>query len=310
MECVTMLRCSLSESEVAKGERLRNLHLKPVFWREYRVRQKPGGNGNGAVGAVTPAAAAASSSSSAQSHFQHPLQSSLHPHLMSLTVCFTTQAEGHLYHLPGHLRRPGKGCGVHKVATYPFTSPVMKTALESTMLHALTDTGLESYTLKSGYSTVLEAEKMDGRTNACPPRGYDGHGDEENPVCLVGLRPFLGARLLQVSQAHLILLARADDAQQPPQQQEQQQGENEWTMYSLLLPTPTEVHRDILQLASMNRAASPHGYFQLLCESHMILRTSLRQLSWQQAVGANGAKDRYAQTKEKLVQYHNNYLLQ
>ncbi len=174
------------------------------------------------------------------------------------------------------------------------------------MLHALTETGLESYTLKSGYSTVLEAEKVNGRTNACPPGGRGGglrgcddeDDDDDNPVCLVGLRPFLGARLLQVSQSHLVLLARPDDDGQPRLQDAAASDEG-WTMYSLSLPTPTEVHRDILQLASMNRVASPHGYFQLLCESHMILRTSLRQLSWQQAVGANGAKDKYAQTREK-----------
>ncbi len=109
MECVTLLRSSLTDSELQKGERLKNLHLKPVFWREYRVRQK-----GGATTATSPR----------QQHFQHPLQSSLHPHLMSVTACFTSQAEGHLYHLPGQIRRPGKGCGVIKVATYPFTSTV------------------------------------------------------------------------------------------------------------------------------------------------------------------------------------------
>ena len=179
---------------------------------------------------------------------------------------------------------------------------MQKIALEPTMLHALTETGLESYILKSGYSTVLEAEKIDGRSSACPPSGCGGDEDDENPVCLVGLRPFLGARTLQVAQGHLVLLASPDDHSQKQQEHPPDEAtgpEEDWTMYSLSLPTPTEVHRDILQLASMNRSASPHGYFQLLCESHMILRTSLRQLSWQQAVGANGAKDKYTQTRDK-----------
>ncbi len=313
MECVTLLRCSLADPEHQRGERLRNLNLKPVFWREYRVRSK--------------------AASSVPFPLPHPLQSSLHPHLMSLTACFTSQSEGHLYHLPGHLRRPGKGCGVHKVTTYPFTSAVgyqelspprnylipilfqckvSKIALEPTMLHALTETGLESYTLKSGYSTILEAEKVDGLINACPPGGGGSEGpdddeEEANPVCLVGLRPFLGAKHLLVSQSHLVLLSRPDDEQQGQlhkQEQEEDssqlpQHQDEWTMYSLTLPTPTELHRDMLQLACLNRSSSPQGYFQLLCEAHMVLRTSLRQLSWQQAVGANGAKEKYAQTREK-----------
>ena len=52
-------------------------------------------------------------------------------------------------------------------------------------------TGLETYTLRSGYYTVLEAERLNHRTNACP--GTDV------PICLVGLRPFLGAKQLHVS---------------------------------------------------------------------------------------------------------------
>ena len=54
-------------------------------------------------------------------------------------------------------------------------------ALESTVLHALTATGLETYTLRSGYYTVVEAERLDNRTNACP-------GGSDVPICLVGLR--------------------------------------------------------------------------------------------------------------------------
>ena len=55
------------------------------------------------------------------------------------------------------------------------------------LMHAITQTGLETYTLKTSYSTVLEAEAMDNRTKSCP--------STELTVCLVGLRPFLGKRL-------------------------------------------------------------------------------------------------------------------
>ena len=74
-------------------------------------------------------------------HSLHPLHSAFYPHLMALSLCFTSLNEGFLYHLPGHLRKPGRGCGVQKISTYPFTSPVSKIALEPTLLHALTQTG-------------------------------------------------------------------------------------------------------------------------------------------------------------------------
>jgi hypothetical protein len=65
---------------------------------------------------------------------------------------------------------------------------VGEVTLEPTLLHALTETGLETYTLKSGGHTVMEAERLDGKTSACPAV------DADSPICLVGLRPFPGAR--------------------------------------------------------------------------------------------------------------------
>ena len=138
---------------------------KPGYWREFRVRRSN-------PSPINPAG-------------QHPLQSLWHPHLMSLTMCFTSNHEGYIYHLPGHIRKPGRGLGVKRVALCPFTSPVGRIELESPyLMHALTQTGLETYTLKTSHSTVLEAEAMDNRTKACP--------NTELNVCLVGLRPFLG----------------------------------------------------------------------------------------------------------------------
>ena len=59
---------------------------------------------------------------------------------------------GYIYHLPGHIRKPGRGLGVQRIATCPFTSAVGKITLESpTMMHAFTLTGLETYTLKTGH---------------------------------------------------------------------------------------------------------------------------------------------------------------
>jgi hypothetical protein len=62
---------------------------------------------------------------------------------------------------------------------------------------------LETYTLRSGYSTVMEAEAINGRTNACP--------SSQTPICLVGLRPFLGAKHLVVGGNYLVLLASGSE---------------------------------------------------------------------------------------------------
>ena len=61
---------------------------------------------------------------------------------------------------------------------------------------------LETYTLRSGYHTVQEAENINNINNACP--------DGDNPICLVGLRPFIAAKHLLVSGSHLVLLASSE----------------------------------------------------------------------------------------------------
>ena len=276
-EAVTMVHCKLNRGE---DEVFQNLVLKPVFWREFKMRQK----GMAAASANSPILGQSSLAS-------NPLHSKVHQHLMSLSLCFTSRNEGYLFHLPGHLRKAGKGCGVQRIATYPFTGPVTQIALEPTVLHALTATGLETYTLRSGYHTVMEAETLNDRTNACP--------GSDIPICLVGLRPFLGAKHLQVSGDHLVLLSAVDDTCLPAD--DEAADTSKWTAYSLSLPSSLALYNDMIQLANMNRTLSPHGYFQLLCEGHMVLRTSYHQLTW-----LNNDPD---QTASIRAQFKNNCLL-
>ena len=100
-EAVTLVHCRLYKQEEDR-DRFKNLKLKPVYWREFRVKRS------------NPSPIHPNSS-------QHPLQSLWHPHLMSLTMVFTSNNEGYIYHLPGHIRKPGRGLGVKRVALCPFT---------------------------------------------------------------------------------------------------------------------------------------------------------------------------------------------
>ena len=217
---------------------------------------------------------------------------------MSHTALFTSHNEGHLYHLPGHIRQPGRGCGVRKCATYPFTSPVGEVTLEPALMHALTETGLETYTLKSaGGHTVMEAEKLDGKTKSCPTNFAS---EDEFPICLVGLRPFPGARRVTASRRHLVLISQNAET-------------SEWTCYSLRMPTVSALHSDMMQLADMNRAVSPQGYFQLLCEAHIAARTAMHHYSWMEATAAAGqgsvgelsaARDKFRESCRRLSDYY------
>ena len=110
----------------------------------------------------------------------------------------------------------------------------------------------------------------------------------------------MAAKHLIVSGSHLVLLASAEqdtflNPALPPTASTKSIGDDnstsingndsKWTVYSLTLPNPICLYKDMIQLANMNRALSPHGYFQLLCEAHMVLRTSIHDLGWQHAAG-------------------------
>ena len=154
--------------------------------------------------------------------------------------------------------------------------------------------GLETYTLRSGYHTVREAEALDNKSNACPPTS--------TPICLIGLRPFLGVEALCIGQDRLVLLAAPEQkphktlnlpglksplqtSVSPPEGWEDE-VEN-WTIYSLHLPKCLDLYKDMVSVAEVN-SGTPHAHLQLLCEAHMVLRNSLHRMTWLQVMKTGG----------------------
>lgn len=127
--------------------------------------------------------------------------------------------------------------------TYPFTAPVSHVALENTALHALTEAGLESYTLHIPQDKLIDNNKDE--LNA------------QEPVSLIGLRPFLGVKKLLHASRCLVLLAIEDDT---------------WRFYSLCLPNPENVYHDILNAANNHKESSPSTYKHLLKEAYTVLQ--------------------------------------
>lgn len=137
-------------------------------------------------------------------------------HLLHSVVCMiATQQEGYLYQFcDSEIAVDTDSC----VAVYPFTAPVHQLVMEDHLLHALTEVGLETYTLRIGHQLCRKLEVVDDvntvsleclrRTNsaffskACP--------SISDAVCLVGLRPFLGVEKMLLSDNHLVLLANGD----------------------------------------------------------------------------------------------------
>lgn len=175
------------------------------------------------------------------------LRSGKYKNLQGVSCFVCTMQEGYLYHFNA---ASNSSLDATCLTTYPFTAPVHHIALEHTVLHALTEAGLESYTLRLSHHIAKLSSSIDGTSpTTCP--------SPNEPVCLIGLRPFLGIQKLLYTKSYIILLAKADSS---------------WTMYSLNLPSLENVYFDILNAAKNHRSSSPSTYRHLLGEAHALIR--------------------------------------
>ncbi|XP_012533223.1 Hermansky-Pudlak syndrome 3 protein homolog [Monomorium pharaonis] len=174
------------------------------------------------------------------------LRSDKYRYLQGVSCFVCTTQEGYLYHFSA-----ASSNSLHPtcLTTYPFTAPVRDVALEHTVLHALTEAGLESYTLRLSHHIAKLSNNMDGIRATCP--------SVIEPVSLIGLRPFLGIQKLLHTKSYIVLLAKADSS---------------WTMYSLNLPKFENVYFDILNVAKSHKSSSPSTYRHLLGEAHALIR--------------------------------------
>jgi hypothetical protein len=85
--------------------------------------------------------------------------------MVSVICLVVTQQEGYLYHFMMHdLQEPSASQQAACVTVYPFTAPVIAVAMERFVLHALTETGLETYTLRTGHQFVAALDPADNMT--------------------------------------------------------------------------------------------------------------------------------------------------
>jgi hypothetical protein len=90
------------------------------------------------------------------------LRSQYYADMMSMVCLVVTQQEGYLYQfMMQDLQEPSSAC----VTVYPFTAPVIAVAMETFVLHALTETGLETYTLRTGHQFVAALDAANNMTS-------------------------------------------------------------------------------------------------------------------------------------------------
>ncbi|XP_044762835.1 uncharacterized protein LOC123319874 isoform X2 [Coccinella septempunctata] len=189
--------------------------------------------------------------------------------LNSVTCMVATQQEGYLFHFEDIDNQVSAD---HCIAIYPFTAPVFQLVIEDYFLHALTVSGLETYTLRNGHKLCHTIKRQDDFNNACPP--------VDDGICLVGLRPFLGVEQILSSNNHLLLLANADSSPTHSVGSNSSSNAVYWTLYCLESPTPKTIFNDFLIVANEHRFSSLPTYRNLMNEAHVILRVALFLKKW------------------------------
>ncbi|XP_059478849.1 BLOC-2 complex member HPS3 [Neocloeon triangulifer] len=192
--------------------------------------------------------------------------------LVSLGIAVTTQQEGYIYHVNYRALISGSQEDIISGPTiYSFTAPISCLALERSILHALTDTGLESYTGRAGHY-FLRTLGLDN-----PDEFSASYPSMDDPVCLVGLRPFFSVEHILLTENYLCLLACSDPSS--TSSQDSQSGSN-WTLYSLKLPSCADLYQDMVQLANIHKGSAPTTYLHLLSEAHAVLGTARQCMNW------------------------------
>lgn len=122
---------------------------------------------------------------------------------------------------------------------------------------------------------MIEMTKFEiNNSQACPR--------VEEPICLIGLRPFLGIQKMLATERNLILLASSaiSTSKSTPNKVSANKGQIErtdsiatnWTVYNLRMARADVLYHDFIELANSYIGNSPKLYAHLLSEAHMILR--------------------------------------
>ncbi|CAG7719171.1 unnamed protein product [Allacma fusca] len=170
-----------------------------------------------------------------------------------------TSSQAFVYHLP--VRRDAT---VTRVVTYPLTAPLVSFAFDSMFFHALTETGLETYTSRSLYYPLKDFEGFQRYKNDCPFLN-------ETPS-LIGIRPFMGVRFMAANELILCLLSSPANSNTSTSAGASSE-DSLWTIYALQLPNVEMLYEDMSKAAILAKSANPETFVTLTSELHLVLRT-------------------------------------
>ncbi|XP_071805590.1 BLOC-2 complex member HPS3-like isoform X1 [Asterias amurensis] len=231
------IKLNLSEVENDDDNSLHSLQLSPTYTSE-----------------VSDDSRTQPSNDMMESHNAHKLA--------GLCCFFSTSKQGFLYEMQPIPRL---------LTEYTYKADAIQVQAGYSLLFALTQNGLETYTLHTLAAALLNMETVDNIHNTCPPATLD--------VSLVGLEPYLGLTQLAVSKDHVMLLSRTRDSTNPTPSNKSATGTSisskSNTIYIHEKSAPTAVYKSLMELGERYQHSSPAAYLQCMLEGHLLLRTAM-----------------------------------
>ncbi|XP_059620477.1 uncharacterized protein LOC132264337 [Phlebotomus argentipes] len=175
---------------------------------------------------------------------------------VSVALVVATQQDGYLYQF---YNNDEWRQNTDILATYSFTAPIVDLILKDSVLHVLTEVGVETYTLRIGqkifYSPCEYFLNYSTTLDVIGPNFND-------PICLLGIHTFSGAEKFITSSGNLVIFSR------------ERRQSHSWRLKVLQEPKAEQLYRSIEGYALKHRAENPKVFLHLMGEIHVMIRTA------------------------------------
>uniref|UniRef100_H3D451 HPS3 biogenesis of lysosomal organelles complex 2 subunit 1 n=1 Tax=Tetraodon nigroviridis TaxID=99883 RepID=H3D451_TETNG len=190
---------------------------------------------------------------------------------------FSLPTTGYLYSLRG---------GVELLSTYHYPDKVLEAMLTDYLLHVITKSALQSFTVHcAAVAARMEDPYIDTTMKACPPSNLE--------VCALRSQVFIGLRSLSGFGRHVILLSTTDSDTPEEAERTRQRRSRKWALSSPKEPskvghgwnlyvvdtvTPLALHQEMVEYSQRYaETTQAHSLCHLLGEAHILLRAALLQ---------------------------------
>ncbi|VVC40499.1 Hypothetical protein CINCED_3A003779 [Cinara cedri] len=164
--------------------------------------------------------------------------------LVCINCLISLKEEAFVFHsFVVHEKNEVKMTPTQCITVYNFTSPVVNIFMDRSVLHVLTTTSLETYTIRLFPSSSPSPSQI-----------------LSERVTLIGHKPFLGIVDMVLLENKLVIFTSANSNQD-------NKLNNSWTLYMLILPSPSNICKVLTFKARISRFKTPNKYIHLIKEA-------------------------------------------